>query len=70
MLTEIVEQGRERRERAADAGGSDRALLEVLAPADDVSACDATQFRNAAQPEGDELLDTDLIGAADFGIRR
>jgi hypothetical protein len=71
MLTEIVEQGRERRELVADAGGSDRALLEVLVPADDVSARDATQFRNAAQPgEGDELLDFDLLGAAGFGIRR
>jgi hypothetical protein len=68
MLTAIVEQGRE---LAADAGGSERALLEVLAPADDVSVRDATQFRNAAQPgEGDELLDIDLIGAAGFGVRR
>lgn len=47
------------------------ALLEVLAPAYDVSTRDATQFRNAAQPgEGDELLDIDLIGAAGLGIRR
>jgi hypothetical protein len=35
VLAEIVEQGGERRELAADAGGSEFAFFEVLAPGDD-----------------------------------
>ena len=45
VLTEIVEQGRERRELAADAGGRQRALLEVLAPGDDMGAGDRRAAR-------------------------
>ena len=64
-LAEIIEQGRERRELAADAGRGERTGLEVLAPGDDVGASDGAQLGDAAQAgEGDELLDIDLVGPA------
>jgi hypothetical protein len=69
VLAEIIEQGGEGRELTADTGGSERALLEVLAPGDDVGAGDGAQLGDAAQAgEGDELLDVDLVGAAGFGV--
>ena len=47
VLAEIIEQGRERRELAADAGRGELAGLEVLAPGDHVSAGDGPQLRRA-----------------------
>jgi hypothetical protein len=69
VLAEIIEQGGEGRELAADAGGGELALLEVLALGDDVGAGDGAQLGDVAQAgEGNELLNVDLIGAAGFGV--
>jgi hypothetical protein len=69
VLAEIVEQGGERQELAANAGSGELSLLEVLAPGDDVGAGDGAQLGDTTQAgEGDELLDIDLIGAAAFRI--
>ena len=69
MFAEVVEQGRERRELAADAGVGEPAALQVLPPGDDVGAGDRSQPGDAAKAgKGDELLDIDLIGAASFRV--
>jgi hypothetical protein len=69
VLAEIIEQGGERRELAADAGVGELAFLEVLAPGDDVGAGDGAQPGDAAEAgEGDELLDVDLVSPAGFGV--
>jgi hypothetical protein len=69
VLAQVVEQGGERRELAADAGGSEFSLLQVLAPGDDVGPGDGAQLGDATKAgEGDELLDVELVGATGFGI--
>jgi hypothetical protein len=69
VLTEIVEQGAEREELAADAGGGEFALLQVLSPGDDVGTSHSAQLGDAAEAgEGAELLEIALIGPASFGI--
>ena len=63
VLAEIIEQGREGRELAADAGVGELAFLQVLSPGDDVGAGDRSQLGDAAEAgKGDKLLDVDLIG--------
>jgi len=47
VLAEIIEQGGERRELAADAGVGKFTLLQVLAPGDDMARVAA---RNSAMP--------------------
>jgi hypothetical protein len=67
VLAELVEQGGEGREFAANAGGREPALLEVVTPGDDVG--NGAQLGDAAEAgEGDELLNVDLVGAAGFGV--
>jgi hypothetical protein len=69
VLTEIIEQGGERRELAADAGRGKLAFLEVLAPGNDGGTGDGAQLRNAAETsKADELLHIDLVGPASSGI--
>src|SRR5271154_2605542 len=48
-LAEIIEQGRQRREFAPDAGRGEYARLEVLAPGDNVGASDGAQLSWLAQ---------------------
>jgi hypothetical protein len=69
LCSQRIEQGGERREFAADAGGREPAFLEVLTLGDDVVTGDGAQLGDAAEAgEGDELLDVDLVGAACFGV--
>jgi hypothetical protein len=69
VFAEIIEQGGERRELAANTGVSKLTLLQILSPGDDVGAGDGAQLTDAFEAsEGDKLLDIDLIGAAGFRI--
>ena len=68
-LAEIIEQGGERRELAADGGISQAASLKLLAPGNDMHARHSAEFSMPAQTgKGAELVDIDAIGLAGFPI--
>jgi len=68
-LAEIIEQGRKRRELAANGGISQAASLELLAPGDDMGARHGAELGGTAQTgKGAELPDIDAVGLAGFGI--
>ena len=69
MLTEIIEESRECGELAADGGSGQFAVLEMLAPGDDVSARYETKLdRMLRAGEGRKLPNVNFISAAGFGI--
>jgi hypothetical protein len=68
-LAEIIEQGRQRRELAADAGRGELAGLEMLAPGDHMSTRDGPELRRMVQPgEIGKLPNIVFISASGFGI--
>jgi hypothetical protein len=68
-LAEIIEQRRQRRELAADAGRGQSARLEVSAPGDDMGAADGTQFRRSIQTgKRQKLVNVNFVCTAGFGV--
>jgi len=67
VLAEVVEQGGQRLELAADAEVGELTLLQVLAPGDDVGAGDGAQLRDTAEAgEVDEFFDVDTYARVAF----
>jgi hypothetical protein len=68
-LAQIIEQSRQRREFAPDAGRGECTRLEVLAPGDNVGPSDGAQLSRSPQAgEGRELTDIAAVGTPGFGI--
>jgi hypothetical protein len=69
VLTEIVEERRQRRQLTANIGGRQLARLQMRAPGNDVGARHAAQLRRFLKPgEGGEFRHVDFVSTAGFKI--